>query len=380
MNTRRLCIDATSLDMNASKRGIGFYVKTLLDGLGVGTQFWQNACTLRFWPAAELERDETITLPIGKLPERIFWLASAAMLGRTLQNRGVEIFHSTHPYHTPISRKFKTVATVYDLIPLIYYNDYLKSKRANAKLSYNYYLHQLKRADHLIAISDQTKNDCTKYLGIPPDRITSIHLAIDSNLFRPLSKDQGLAEIQTRHGLPKKFFLYVGGADFRKNLKTLVNAYGSIADQAEEDLVLVGSWNSQWVESMRTQLQKLRLASRVRFLSFVPSSELPALYNLATALVFPSLYEGFGLPVLESFSCGTPVLCSNTSSLYEIANGSALLVDPLNVQEIADGMNRLASDHRLCAQLKVSGMAKAREFSIKRMSQKTLEVYRTLGL
>ena len=174
--------------------------------------------------------------------------------------------------------------------------------------------------------------------------------------------------------------MYVGGADFRKNLKTLVNAYGSIADQAEEDLVLVGSWNSQWVESMRTQLQKLRLASRVRFLSFVPSSELPALYNLATALVFPSLYEGFGLPVLESFSCGTPVLCSNTSSLYEIANGSALLVDPLNVQEIADGMNRLASDHRLCAQLKVSGMAKAREFSIKRMSQKTLEVYRTLGL
>ena len=146
-----------------------------------------------------------------------------------------------------ISKHFKVIATAYDLIPLLFYDLYLKDKFFNAKLSYKYYLNNLKKADHIIAISEQTRQDCMQHLGINEDRITTIHLGIDKDSFQRIQNEELLERVKEKHFLPSKYFLYVGGADFRKNVIRLVNAFGKIASSVEEDLVLVGKWYLEWI-------------------------------------------------------------------------------------------------------------------------------------
>jgi len=371
-NKSKISIDASSLDTDVRKRGIGLYVFNLINQIKLSNYDTSDYCLLR---SKNDEKIETIIYPLQNLPERILWFSNAIVLKMLLERNNISLFHSTHPYNLPISRKFNTIATVYDLIPLIFYNDYLKNKFVNAKLSYRYYLNNLKKADHLIAISERTKQDCIEYLGISENRITTIHLGIDTNIFQYIEDEELLENIKKKHSLPSKFFLYVGGADFRKNVIRLVNAFGKIANSVEENLVLVGQWYPAWISNLQNQLQSLGIQQRVHFLSFVETEDLVCLYTLTTALLFPSLYEGFGLPVLEAFSCQTPVLCSNNSSLIEIAKDCAVLVDPYQEDDISRGILKIAQDEKLRNELSIKGYNRSKEFSIEKMAKETLEVY-----
>lgn len=372
LNKSKIAIDASSLDTDVRKRGIGLYVFNLINQIKLSNYNNSDYCLLR---SKNDEKIETIIYPLQNLPERILWFSNAIVLKMLLERNNISLFHSTHPYNLPISRKFNTIATVYDLIPLIFYNDYLKNKFVNAKLSYRYYLNNLKKTDHLIAISERTKQDCIEYLGISENRITTIHLGIDTNIFKYIEDEELLENIKKKHSLPSKFFLYVGGADFRKNVIRLVNAFGKIANSVEENLVLVGQWYPAWISNLQNQLQSLGIQQKVHFLSFVETEDLACLYTLTTALLFPSLYEGFGLPVLEAFSCQTPVLCSNNSSLIEIAKDCAILVDPYQVDDIAQGILKIAQDEKLRNELSIKGYNRSKEFSIEKMVKETLEVY-----
>jgi len=371
-NKSKISIDASSLDTDVRKRGIGLYVFNLINQIKLSNYDTSDYCLLR---SKNDEKIETIIYPLQNLPERILWFSNAIVLKMLLERNNISLFHSTHPYNLPISRKFNTIATVYDLIPLIFYNDYLKNKFVNAKLSYRYYLNNLKKADHLIAISERTKQDCIEYLGISENRITTIHLGIDTNIFQYIEDEELLENIKKKHSLPSKFFLYVGGADFRKNVIRLVNAFGKIANSVEENLVLVVQWYPAWISNLQNQLQSLGIQQRVHFLSFVETEDLVCLYTLTTALLFPSLYEGFGLPVLEAFSCQTPVLCSNNSSLIEIAKDCAVLVDPYQEDDISRGILKIAQDEKLRNELSIKGYNRSKEFSIEKMAKETLEVY-----
>lgn len=365
----KLLIDCTPLDMRAavSKRGIGFYVNTLLS-------HWQkrnisNVSVLKY-RSNYTSFERKLVFPVSSIPEKYLWMINALLLPSFIERNKIDYFHSTHPCTTIFSKNYKTIATVYDLIPLIFYRQCLAQKWYNLHLSYNYYLKNLERIEHLIAISNTTKQDCVRLLGINEKKITTIYLGVDGNVFHRMTDEDKLQSVKLKYNLPERFFLYAGGLDFRKNYQRLITSYMSVAERIPEHMVMVGSWKND------VGLQK---HNKIHYLNFVTVEELAVLYSLSTALVFPSIYEGFGLPVIEAFYCGTPVLCSNTSSLLEIAIDAALLVDPLSIADIARGMEKLSSDELYRKKLTEKGLIRAKDFSVERMSNETLKVYEKIA-
>jgi alpha-1,3-rhamnosyl/mannosyltransferase len=331
---------------------------------------------LRVWEDNTGPADE-IGLPVAQIQERFRWLWSALFLKRHLDKHPVALFHSTNPINIPRSRHFRTIATVYDLIPTLYYDEYLKGK-PNTRASYLCGISRLKHVDHLIAISQQTKADCVRLLKIPEEKISVIPLGIDQTVFTRVTDPRRLADVRSRCGLPDRFFLYVGGMDPRKNLAQLVDAYAAIAPTIRDSLVLVGPWSSADTAQLTAIAERSRIGHRLHILSNVPVDDLVTLYSMATSLLFPSLYEGFGLPVVEAYSCRTAVLCSKTSSLAEIGEGAALLVDPESREEISRGIRALSTDENLRRTLEASGFARSGEYSVTTMAERTLNLYESV--
>jgi glycosyltransferase involved in cell wall biosynthesis len=229
-----------------------------------------------------------------------------------------------------------------------------------------------RRARRLIAVSEHAASEAVHLLGVSREKIDVVYHGVDP-VFRPLPANQ-VAAFRERQGLPHKFVLFVGTLEPRKNLKHLIEAFSRVYD-GRIQLVLVGG--KGWLyNDLFARVQELNLGAGVLFLGYARSEDLPLWYNAATALAYPSLYEGFGMPVTEAQACGTPVLTSNKSSLPEAAGEAALLVDPQNVEEIAAGLNRLLSDDALRKDLKERGLAHARRFNWPRTAQQTIQVYR----
>ena len=300
---------------------------------------------------------------------------SGLLLRRFLELKRVKLFHSTHPYNLPISSRFKTLAVVYDLIPLIFYDVYLRPKRINAKVSYSYYLRQLRRVDHLIAISERTRRDCIEHLGIDGERITVIPLGVDGNVFRRLEDPIARQELREKLLLPQEFFLYVGGLDFRKNADRVITAFAHVSSSVSHDLIFAGASTTEEVKKITSRAFALGIGSRVHIVSGTSTEELVGLYSLATALLFPSLYEGFGLPVVEAFCCGTAVLCSDNSSLIEVARDAALLVDPTDGTDIERGIVSIANNNQLRETLRRKGYDRAQLYTPQRMIDATIALY-----
>jgi len=308
------------------------------------------------------------------------------------------LYHS--PYVAmPYLPGVPALLTVYDLIPL----RYAAHSTARARLLIRWMTRLALRATrHVIAISDFTRRDFMAEFGLRPEQITAIPLAADP-AFRPPTAER-IAEIRTRYVLPEQFVLYLGSNKPHKNLVRLVEAW-QVANSkwqiAESRLVIAGAWDDRYPEAreladslaaksliLNNQQQASTSANRAIqppvWLGRVPETDLPALYAAATAFVFPSLYEGFGLPVLEAMACGTPVICSNTSSLPEVAGdpsagsgpSAARLVDPLDTAALADAIGRVLADDDLRAGLRRRGLAQAARFSWEQTAAATLAVYR----
>jgi glycosyltransferase involved in cell wall biosynthesis len=230
-----------------------------------------------------------------------------------------------------------------------------------------------KNATRLIAVSEATRRDLTHITGAPGDKTATIHLAPDAMYAREVSPEE-TAALRERHGLTRDFFLYTGNISPRKNLRALLAAFKLAAAHCDFDLVVTGgtAWGGAWDDWVR----EMGLTARVRKLGFIPRWQMPVLYKAATVFVFPTLFEGFGLPVLEAQAQGVPVLCSNTTALPEVAGDSAYLVDPGSVAAIAEGLIRLAGDPGLRAELAAKGLANARRFSWEKTARQTLDVFR----
>jgi glycosyltransferase involved in cell wall biosynthesis len=229
-----------------------------------------------------------------------------------------------------------------------------------------------RRARRLIAVSEHAAGEATHLLGVSREKIDVVYHGVDP-VFQPLPANQ-VAAFRERHGLPRQFVLFVGTLEPRKNLGRLIEAFSRVYE-GETQLVLVGG--KGWLyDDLFAKVEDLNLSEAVLFPGYVRSEELPLWYNAATALAYPSLYEGFGMPVTEAQACGTPVLTSRTSSLPEAAGEAGLLVDPRDVEEIAAGLNRILSDKALREDLRARGLAHARRFSWSRTAQRTIKVYR----
>ncbi len=241
------------------------------------------------------------------------------------------------------------------------------------RLIYRHWLpHLLPRVDTVITISETSKADLIRYLHLDPARIRVIYRCV-SDSYR-IAPHEIVEKVKAKYRLPNKYLLFVGSTEKRKNLPRLLQAYGILTQRGNPPpLVVVGAPRFAHSSSL---VADLGLQDRVIFTGYIPDADLPAIYSGATLFLFPSLYEGFGLPPLEAMACGTPVVCSNTSSLPEVVGDAAVMVDPYDVPAMADGIERVLGDPDLQEELRRRGLERAAQFTWERAARQTVEVYR----
>ncbi|MEK7092231.1 MAG: glycosyltransferase family 1 protein [Patescibacteria group bacterium] len=272
----------------------------------------------------------------------------------------VDVFHSSN-WTQPPSRKAKLVTTVHDLVPLLY----PESSHPKIIAVHKRQLKWVKReCERVIAVSEATKNDIITYLGIPAEKISVVYEAPDA-IYRKVG-DKRVGEVKKKFGLPRHFLLAVG-ADPRKNLLNVAQALTLIPDAPP--LVVVGK---RWSHPAK---QDPAPRDNILWIGHVSRSELSALYSGAQALIYASLYEGFGLPILEAMACGCPVVTSNISSMPEVAGDAAVLVNPEDVDDIRRGIERVLSKR---GEFIKKGLARVKQFSWEKAARETLEVYRSV--
>jgi glycosyltransferase involved in cell wall biosynthesis len=383
-----ILIDATPLQTEHRYRGPGIYTAGLLDALtqlalpGSLGLLMQTPHPDDLPLAAELAGRGDISVVRLRRPRwphyRLQWQLSLLAVPPAVRRAGPALYHATEPSGLVRLPSLPTVATLYDLIPLHYPSAHLPLRHADDRLGYAGYLRQLRRADRLIAISEATRRDAIQRLGIPHERIAVTPLAVDARLFHSVAPDE-VARVVAAFGLRRPYFLHVGAAAHHKNTAAMLRAYALFrAAGGEHTLYVAGRWTARALGRLAADYPDLMAGGQVRVLGFVPESDLAALYGGADALVYPSLMEGFGLPVLEAMSCGTPVLTSCTSSLPEAGGDAAIYVDPREPEQMAAAMGHLAGDPDLRRDLTERGLKQAARFTWQHTAELTLQVYREL--
>ncbi len=282
--------------------------------------------------------------------------------------KGAEAVHYPANFG-PSSAVRGLVVTVHDL-SFVRHPEWFRLNRA---LYYRFMLKRTARvATRFLADSEATAADLRAFLRLPEDRIDVAPLGVSTH-FRP-APEAALAAVRGKYRLPERFLLYVGTLEPRKNLARLIAAWSRLSREEAPPLVVAGrvGWKTEAVKRAAAESPR---RTEILFPGFVPQEELPALYSAAQAFVWPSLFEGFGLPPLEAMACGTPVVTSNTSSLPEAVGDAALTVDPLDEDALSDAIRRVVTDSGLRAALREQGLARAALFSWQRTAALTLETY-----
>lgn len=315
---------------------------------------------------------DLITSPISERNHERMWYRLRLPFPIEWWTGDLDLFHATDFNLPPTKAHTKTILTIHDLAYEVYPQltmpgmlNYLQ--RVVPRVVYE--------ADHVIAVSESTMADLYNLYGVPLERMSVVPHGVEER-FSPEAEPGEVSRLRESYGLSDKpIILTVGTLQPRKNHLRLVQAFKTLA--RDYTLVIAGGfgWDYQVVLD---EVSALGIDHAVQFIGFVADEDLPALYRMATLFVFPSLYEGFGLPVLEAMACGTPVIASNTSSLPEIAGNAALLIDPLDTGALVNAMRNALDDSALRADLRRSGLAQAAYFPWDYAAQATWEIYHQL--
>ncbi len=270
----------------------------------------------------------------------------------------------------PLLAPVPTVVTIHDLIFMVMPDRYLPAKRRYLE---TFTRLSVRRARHVIAVSEHTRADVIRLLGVPPERVTAVPNGVAAHLTPP--DPAALDLFRARHSLPARYLLYMGTLEPRKGLVPLIEAYARLRRRGLDwPLVLAGG--KGWLyEEIFTAVETLGLREHVRFPGYVAHEEQALWYGAATVFIYPSTYEGFGLPVLEAMACGTPVVTSTASSLPEAAGDAALLADCADDAALAAALDRLCGDESLRADLRRRGLVRAALFPWSRTAAETVRVY-----
>ncbi len=286
-----------------------------------------------------------------------------------MRREKLDIFHAQ--YIVPPFSIGKTVVSIFDLAHERYPNFFhpWEAKRSQVLVRWS-----ANRADHIVTVSHFSARDLVEIYGVKPEKITVTHLAAAEN-FRPMDRCSCKQFLAEKYGLTDSFILYTGRLQARKNLVRLVEAFGQLKKRGvSEKLLLVGKPDWQATQIVQA-VERLGLKSEVKFLGYVPQNDLATFFNGASLFVYPSIFEGFGLPVVESMACGTPTITSFGSSLEEIAGDAAILVDPLSISSIVDAMAKVLASTSVREQLARKGLARSAQFSYRTAAEQTLRVY-----
>ncbi len=297
---------------------------------------------------------------------RIPWEQLLAPL--LLRRSGADLFHGVHSV-VPVSCPVPSVVTVHDLAFIRFPQTFRAYNRIYLDVATRL---SVRRAARILVVSEHTRREVIGLLGVAPERVVVTPNAVREH-FRP--PDPAVLEtFRARKGLPEHFVLYVGTLEPRKNLTTLLEAYAEVAQRQAAPL-LVGGGKGWLYDAVFQRLEALGLRERVRFVGYLDEAELPLWYAAATVFVFPSIYEGFGMPPLEAMACGTPVVASNTSSLPEVVGDAGLTVSPYDPAALAEAISRLLDDADLRQELRERGLRQVRAFSWRVTAERTLAAY-----
>ncbi len=313
---------------------------------------------------------QVVDVPVSPFALRQQWL-----IPRRLQALKADLYHSPY-YLMPYWPNVPTLLTVYDFIPLLYPQYTSWRARLLFRLMHG---RAVRVARQITTISTATERDLIRVYPFCAAKTSTIPLAADTN-FCP-QPPEIVTALRARHDLPEQYILYVGSNKPHKNLVRLIEAW-NLANRkskiANHKLVIAGVWDARYPYA-KERVVALGLGEQVQFLGPVAEADLSALYSGATAFVFPSEYEGFGLPVLEAMACGTPVACAKTSSLVEVAGQAALLFEPTQVMAIAEILKQLINNKDLCDTLKQQGLTQAAKFSWSHVATESLKLYRQIS-
>lgn len=376
MNGRPIHIglNAHLLSLSHSYRGAGisWYIFNLLKNLAeVSPDFCYSAFLSE--PAFQ---EPSLALHLSRLPTqrppaRILWEQFIQPLA--LRRAGVDMLHAL-AFVAPLAAPCPFVVTVYDLSFMRYPEAFRPFNRWYLR---EFTARSVRRARAIIAISESTRQDVINWLGAPPERVHTVYCGVDA-AFRPLPAAEVAAFKAARH-LPDTFVLFLGTLEPRKNVDGLIRAYACWRDQEPNAPPLVIAGGKGWYYSHIFNLvESLNLTERVRFTDYVPQHDLPLWYNAASLFVYPSHFEGFGLPVLEAMACGTPVITSTVSSLPEVTgnSGAARLVSPADTDALAAAMREVMADSDLRTVMSQQALIRAAYFSWDKTARETVGVYR----
>ena len=302
-----------------------------------------------------------------------FSLQQQWYIPRLLHQTETAVYHSAY-YLMPYRPGVPTLLTLYDLIPEQF--PQLVSPQARLLFRLATWL-ALQAGDHFLAISEATRSDFLARYSLDPAKITAVPLAADAH-FTPQS-ETAVANLRQKFNLPNQYVLYLGINKPHKNLVRLVEAWAAVVALMPDapPLIIAGAWDGRY-EAVKTAVSQHNLTAKVRFLGPVPDDDLPALYSGAELFVFPSLVEGFGLPVLEAMACGTAVACANRSSLPEVGGDAAAYFDPTDSKQITSVLFTLLQDELRCKEMAKQGLVQAGKFSWEETALATLAHYRKL--
>ena len=363
----RIAIDARKL----RDFGIGTYLRNILIELSRLDRETEYVVLCR---PDDVDAGDVLGRNFRMVPESAatYSVAEQYRIPVSLARERVRLVHEPHYVLPPLIR-CRSVVTIHDCIHLMF-PQYLPGKLAYVYAKGSMWAASHK-ADRILTVSEASKRDILRFFDVPSEKVSVIYNAIDERFLAP-ANPQRMDLVRQRYQLDHPFVLYVGNIKPHKNIERLIDAFGRARSQCPDDLklIIIGDEISKY-PGLRQSVHKHKLDKHVRFLGFQPMETLAAFYRLARAFVFPSLYEGFGLPPLEAMACGTPVVTSNVSSLPEVAGGAALLVDPYNEDAIAQGIVQAVTDETLRADLIARGLARARSFSWPQSVRKIHDIY-----
>jgi len=357
----KIAIDASSA-AKAAITGIGTYIRALVHGLAEidpdNTYYICNRLS-RWRRRKHFLRVDRPNFR-NKLIQEPFHLLFMPRL---------DVFHGPDA-RLPACGRARSVVTFHDVFSLVsdQFSDEAFRRKKRAR-----YLELVQRATCILADSESTRQDMIRHLDADAARVRVVPLGVSSDFWPRPPEEQ--AAVRRKYGLEGDFILYVGVITRRKNTRRVIEAFGRVARERSLTLVLAGRPGYQSEDEL-APIDELGLGERVKLAGYVAAEDLPALYSAARLFLFPSLYEGFGIPILEAMACGTPVVTSACSSMPEVAGEAAVLVDPYDVDAIAGGVRRLLDDEGLRHRLRGAGIERARLFPWTRTARETLRAYR----
>lgn len=365
----RIAFDGTTL--TPGRTGVGYYTEHLLQHLAREVVHTGDEIVV----VSNKPIDTQAPLPAHvrvhdghRFPVRIGWMQLRA--AAALESLQPDVAHFTNGM-IPCGSPAATIVTVHDMSLRLHPRCHpLRRLLLNRPLMHL----AIRQAASIVTVSDSARRDLLRLHGISPDRVSVVHEAA-SPAFRVINDRVRLEDVRARYGLPQQFVLYVGTIEPRKNLLRLMTAFAAARRAGiPQHLVCVGPYG--WSSSdLSGHIKKLGIERAVHFTGYLPFEHLPAIYNLGDFFVFPSLYEGFGLPVVEAMASGLPVLTSNTSSLGEIAGDAAVTIDPTDTDAMIAAIRQLATDPELRRERSERGLQRARSFSWTQTAREMLSVY-----